>query len=1105
MSPSPARLRNVKLAGASLLVSGAMLAVASSPAPAQPAPDAFAASTLESDSQYEGTFLKGDPTSSASTSLFVKITEQSLAAYDGHLSGLAATSPTVTGRPLDVTSPEARAYLDHLNAKIDESVASLQALVPEAQALHRYDVVLGGYAVRVPVAKLDRLARVSNVQAILPDELQEITTYRSPEFIGAPTTWERLGGQASAGEGVVVGILDSGIWPEHPSFSDPDPQGKPYPAPPADWTGSACEFGAAGGPADDPFDCNNKLIGADRFMDTYETFAGLQSYEYRSARDDDGHGTHTASTAAGNAGVPAEVGVLDFDSFGGVAPRAHIAAYKVCGELGCYGTDSAAAIQQAIVDGVDVINFSISGGANPYGDVVALAFLDAYNAGVFVAASAGNSGPGANTVNHRAGWITTVAASTSDEAPLATANLVGPDGTLDLTGVSVTEGLASPAEVVINGDRLCLNPAAPDSFAGKVVVCERGVNARVAKSANVGAGGAVGMLLYNATPSSVDADSHSIPSIHLNSGEGVQLLDFLGDNPGTTVSWATPEQGTIPGDVLAGFSSRGGDGLSLGIAKPDITAPGVNILAAYTAVEYGTPVPYNAFLSGTSMSSPHIAGAGALIRDLYPDFTPGQVKSALMTTAAQGVVTEDGVTPARPFDTGSGRVDLTQAWRPGITFDVSAADYLPNQGELWKVNYPSLYLPTMYGSASVERTARNVTGDELQYQLRVEYPSGQATDFSVGVIKNFRVAPGGSHTFEIAVDGRDVPLGEVRHATIVMRENGGDAADLRFPVTMLRTETPFDLATACSPATVARKALTDCTVTMTNNTFAPADADMTATLPRQLQLQPATVVGGTAGTNSVSFAGDLSGAEPPSPSIAPGVSPAGYLPLSLFGITPIGGVGDETITNFNVPAFTYAGETYTRIGIVSNGYAVVGGGSGADVDFINQVLPNEQRPNNVLAPFWTDLNPASGGHLRVGTLTDGVSTWLVLDWDAVREYSTTTTASFQIWIGLNGTEDITYTYGTLQGNGDGGFLTVGAENRFGNRGANHYVDGEGTQPAAGTELRVTSVPGQPGETKVVSFQAAGFQTGAYTMYAELTSSLLDGISTASFSGEVTRK
>jgi hypothetical protein len=1101
------RLRKAPVAGASVLLAGVMLVVASAPSPAQPAADALTATALEPDSQYQGTFLKGDPTSSASTSLFVKITEQSLAAYDGHIPGLAATNPAVTGRPLDVASPEAQAYLAYLNGKIDESLASLQALVPEAGALHRYDVVLGGYAVRVPVAKLDRLARVANVQAVLPDELQQIETYRSPEFIGAATTWEQLGGQASAGEGVVVGILDSGIWPEHPSFSDPDPLGNPYPAPPADWTGTACEFGATGGPADAPFECNNKLIGADRFMATYETFAGLEDYEYRSARDDDGHGTHTASTAAGNAGAPAEVGVLDFGTFSGVAPRAHIAAYKVCGEVGCYSTDSAAAIQQAIVDGVDVLNFSISGGSNPYGDVVSLAFLDAYDAGVFVAASGGNSGPGANTVNHRAGWITTVAASTSDEAPLATANLVGPDGsTLDLAGVSVTEGLATPAEVVINAlDPLCQSPAAPGSFAGQVVVCQRGVVARVAKSANVAAGGAVGMLMYNPTPSSTDADSHSIPSIHFNSGEGAQLVAFLAANPGTTVSWATPEQGSIAGDVLAGFSSRGGDGLNLGIAKPDITAPGVNILAAYTAVEYGNPVPYNAFLSGTSMSGPHVAGAGALLRDLYPDFTPGQVKSALMTTATQGVVKEDGVTPATPFDTGSGRVDLAQAWNPGITFDVSGADYVANEGQLWKVNYPSLYLPTLYGAASVERTARNVTGGWLQYQLSVEYPAGQPADFSVGVVKNFQVAPGGTHTFTVDVDGRDVPLGEVRHATIVMRENGGQAAPLRFPVTLLRSEPPVSLSTECTPAVVARKALTDCTVTMANNTFDAVDVSMTATLPKELQLRPGTVVGGTAGPGTVSFAGDLSGAEPPSPSVAPGSSPVGYLPLSAFGVAPVGGVGDETISNFNVPAFTYAGETYTRIGMVSNGYAVVGGGSGADIDFINQVLPDPQRPNNVLAPFWTDLNPGAGGALRVGILSGGGNSWLVLDWEGVREYSSTETASFQIWIGVNGTEDISYTYGELQGNGDGGYLTVGAENAFGNRGDSYYADGAGTLPGAGTQLRVTSVPGQPGETKVVSFQAAGFQTGLYTMYAELTSSLLDGTSTASFSGEVTKK
>lgn len=1101
------RLRTFSSAFASLLLVTVMLLTGATSSLAQSGPGDFTATGLEADSQYEGNFLKGDPNSDALTSLLITINTPSLLSYDGSIAGLAATSPAVTGQPLDLNSPAARAYLAYLNSQLDASIASLRALVPTATVLYRYDLILGGFAVRVPVASLDQLSRVTNLRAVLPDEIQQLNTYGTPEFIGATSAWAQSGNGTSAGEGVVVGILDSGIWPEHPSFADPDPLGKPYAPPPTSWTSDVCDFGRSGGPLDAPFSCNNKLISAQRFMGIYELFAGLQPYEFRSARDDDGHGTHTAGTAAGNAGAPADVGILDFGTMAGIAPRAHVAAYKVCGELGCYSTDSAAAIQQAIIDGVDVLNFSISGGANPYSDVVALAFLDAYNAGVFVAASGGNSGPGANTVNHRGGWITTVAASTSNQAPLATANLVGPSGTLALTGVSVTEGLPTPTPVVINSaDLLCLNPAPAGSFAGQVVVCQRGVNARVFKSANVAAGGAVGMLLYNTSPSSTDGDAHSIPSIHMDSGPGAALIAFLGTNPGATVSWANPSQGSIQGDVIAGFSSRGGNGLNLGIAKPDITAPGVNILAAYTSLQYGVELPPNAFLSGTSMSGPHVAGAGALIKALYPDWTPGQIKSALMTTASGAVVKEDAVTPATPFDTGSGRVDLSRAWNPGITFDVSAQEYVDYQNQLWQVNYPSLYIPQLYGTTTVERTARNVTGRMLQYQLSVEYPAGQPNDFTLDFVKNFQVRSGQSHSFAITVGGRDVPLGAVRHATILMRENGGQAPTLRFPVSFVRAEAPLAMSVGCSPAQVVHRATTNCAVSVSNTTFAPADFTLTAQLPKELQLiQSSVSAGATSTRTSARLSGELFGAQPPIPRIGPGGLPFGYIPLSAFGIAPLGGVGDETISNFTVPPFTFAGETYTRIGIVSNGYAVVGGGTSADVDYINQILPDPVRPNNVLAPFWTDLNPASGGALRVGTLASGANSWLILDWENVREYSSTRAASFQIWIGINGSEDISYTYGPRTGNGDGGFLTVGVENVFGNQGQSYYADGVGTLPLTGNQLRVVSLPGTPGETRTLSFNALGFQFGPYTLYANLESSLLDGTSTTSFSGEVLRR
>jgi hypothetical protein len=321
----------------------------------------------------------------------------------------------------------------------------------------------------------------------------------------------------------------------------------------------------------------------------------------------------------------------------------------------------------------------------------------------------------------------------------------------------------------------------------------------------------------------------------------------------------------------------------------------------------------------------------------------------------------------------------------------------------------------------------------------------------------------------------------------------------------VRGEPVVKLAKSCTPPSFPKGSATDCTITMQNTTFDNATFNMTDKLPNELKLVKNSVVNGTGSGNTVSAKGTLAGAQAPIVSIAsvPGSSPAGYLPLSIFGTAPIAGMGDETITNFNVPNFLYGGTTYSRIGVVSDGYVVVGGGTGADVQFINQNLPDPAAPNNVLAPFWTDLNPGAGGAIRITILTDGVSSWIVIDFDAVKEFSTTRTNSFEIWIGINGTEDITFTYGTLQGNGDGGFMTAGAENFVGTSGQNYYVDGIGTLPTSTTELKVSTVPGVPGETRTVSFKVTGAKAGAFTNYAQLTSDLFQGINVASFKGTVT--
>jgi uncharacterized repeat protein (TIGR01451 family) len=378
-------------------------------------------------------------------------------------------------------------------------------------------------------------------------------------------------------------------------------------------------------------------------------------------------------------------------------------------------------------------------------------------------------------------------------------------------------------------------------------------------------------------------------------------------------------------------------------------------------------------------------------------------------------------------------------------------------------------------------------------------------DFQVSLSTQYiNLPPGGEQTFDITIDARAVPLGQVRFAGIRFTKGG---RTLFIPITFVRGQGVVALEKTCDPASFPQGSNTTCTLTITNTNFEHStNVTLTDQLPNRLRLVAGSVTGATPDGNGIRFDGSVAASQPPNVAIGAGSTPAGYVPLSLFGVAPIGGVGDETIVNFSVPAYTYAGETHTRIGIVSNGYAVVGGGTGADVEFVNQVLPDPAPPNNVLAPFWTDLNPGAGGALRIATLTDGQDTWLVLDWEGVREFSTARFNSFQIWIGVNGDahpgEDISYTFGTLQGNGDGGFLTVGAENKFGNRGQNYYVDGVGSLPNSTTQLRVTTTPGTT-STHVITFQALGQRVGAWTNYAEMTSDLVFGKIIAKFSGEVT--
>jgi hypothetical protein len=781
----------------------------------------------------------------------------------------------------------------------------------------------------------------------------------------------------------------------------------------------------------------------------------------------------------------------------------------VCLEEGCFPSDSIASVEQAIIDGVDVINFSISGGANPYTDAVEIAFLDAYAAGILVNASAGNAGPGAATADHGGPWTNTVAASTSPRQWKTTVHLSADNGdTLDAIGSSITPGIPANTPVVSAGDVAGYNDPECDtalpagSVTGQVVVCI-GTFSRNLRANNVLQGGGAGMLLVVPPPGPGNefTDNFWVPTVHLNSPDpGIDVLDFVDTHTGIQANWETGSATAVTPDVITSFSSRGPVSDFL---KPDVTAPGIQILAGHTpepvSVFGGPPGEFYQVIAGTSMSSPHSAGVSALVAAVHPDWTPGQIKSALMTSAVTDVLKEDASTPADPFDTGAGSIRANLAVNPGLTFDETAANYFASAGDpLGRINLntPSINAPIMPGVISTSRTGLNVSGGNLHYSVSTEAPAGASISVTPS---SFTVKKNQSVTLSITIDGTGLAEGQY-FGRITLTPTTPGANPVTMPVAFLKTQGDVTLSHTCTPTTISINNAAACQVTATNLAPVEANYDLSLTGPAKNRLQinkisaPAVPSG-----NGFTASGTLSPSVAPEIiSIDPGVGPAGgYLPLSLFGVAPIPGMGDETLVNFNTPAFEFGSEAYGTVGVTSNGYVVIGGGGSADLDFVPQTFPDPNSPNNVLAPFWTDLNPGAGGAVRIAVLEDGVDQWLVVDWEGVPTFGTAQLQSFEIWIQLTA-EAITYSFGTVTGTGSSDGLTVGAENRDGSSGVNL-----GSVPASGDEFVVTAGAPTAGGSVTVTYRALGRAAGTYVLVARLETDITPGVTTAAVTVHVT--
>ncbi|HET7863066.1 MAG TPA: S8 family serine peptidase [Burkholderiaceae bacterium] len=724
----------------------------------------------------------------AGKTYIVQLSEPAVAAYAGGIRGFAATRPE-RGSKLDTKAPAVAGYRAYLQSRHEAVLGSVGA----ARKVYSYAYTFNGFAAELSEAQAQKLAGTPGVLAVVEDELRKPDTASTPQFLGLSGRdgfWRETGAR---GENVIIGMVDSGIWPELKSFSDRRPPGLLDEAierqgevsgdrhggwpdgdsayrPIRGWGGTCVtgeQFTAA--------NCNNKLIGARYYNADFGGDAAVKAsfpYEYISPRDADGHGTHTAATAGGNANVAVTGPAAAYGKVSGMAPRARIAVYKVCwgrteANAGCFPSDSVAAIDQAVEDGVDVINFSISGTTGNFLDPVEQAFMRAADACVFVAASAGNSGPAASTVAHPSPWVTTVAAGTHNRTLVGSVTL----GNGTVLGGASAAAAALPSTPLINAAdaglaganatavRLCfaaednggvavLDPA---KVQGKIVICDRGSNARVNKSLAVAEAGGVGMVLVNTSTNTLNADFHSVPTVHLQVAEGSTAKAYAAAAGGTgAISKATLDL-TAPAPFTASFSSRGPTRAADGnLLKPDVMAPGQDILA-------GVSPPGNGgrefdLLSGTSMSSPHIAGIAALLKELHPRWSPMAIKSALMTSAGD-VLDGPNTSPAVIFSQGAGHVQPNSAADPGLVFDSDIEDWL---GFLCGTQVPAS-LCTSNGIAVLDPSDMNTASIAISSLPGAQTVTRRVTNVSHG-FATYTAAVSGMEGFNVVMKPRTMTL-----------------------------------------------------------------------------------------------------------------------------------------------------------------------------------------------------------------------------------------------------------------------------------------------------------------------------------------------------------
>lgn len=735
---------------------------------------------------------------------------------------------------LQKNSANIRAYTAKLEGEQQVVLASLGAAT---QTIYSYKYGLNGFAARMSIAQAEKLKSRPDVLNVWEDEIRPLATTDSPTFLGLFDANEGLRAALNlSGDGIVIGVIDSGIEPDHPSLLDIREADRPRLCEGewaeatflgrwlcgrydrlddvvlfdevSDWNGE-CETGES-------FtvdDCNNKLIGARWFIDGAANSGPIDSSEFRSPRDADGHGTHTATTAAGNSSNASIFGT-SLGNVVGIAPGARVATYKACWirpgatRAACNASDLANAIDSAVADGVDIISYSVGSSMREITAPDDVALMAAAKAGVLTVVAAGNEGPNLATIGSPAGgpWVITAAASSREGSSSVEAALEisSPPGIA--RQYATKEALFSPpladsdpieASLILVDDD---DDTLPDGNVGvssdgcQALVNDADVDGNIALMQRSGCtftdmvrnaenAGAIAAIVYNIAgdPVAMAGDDNivDIPALMIGQADANLILAEL--DAGSEISVTLNKEFLLTsadtGNEMASFSARGPAPVP-DVLKPDVTAPGINILAGFsTEPANALPGEQFAYLSGTSMSTPHIAGVAALLLEAHPDWSPAAIKSAIMTTARRDVSVAGGLATANPFDFGAGHIDANKAIDPGLVYDVSNDDYdafacgiaspavaqqrcdeLTAAGyslDAVDLNQPSIAVARLANSRTVSRTVTNVSDAAESYSVSVAAPPGILINVSPTSVS---IGPGESTSFEVTFTYESGPL-----------------------------------------------------------------------------------------------------------------------------------------------------------------------------------------------------------------------------------------------------------------------------------------------------------------------------------------------------------